>query len=107
MSSTSASIQIPADPDRVWQLIGGFDSAPDWRFTPLVIGAGLVWSEISDLTMVVVLALPLAAVCLIRRARWTLLLAAVASVRSIEVIFACGSGERTMRPWIIPGRLMS
>jgi hypothetical protein len=30
MSSTSASIQIPADPDRVWQLIGGFDSAPDW-----------------------------------------------------------------------------
>jgi hypothetical protein len=30
MSSTSASIQIPAGPDRVWQLIGGFDSAPDW-----------------------------------------------------------------------------
>jgi hypothetical protein len=30
MSNASASIQIPAGPDRGWQLIGGFDSAPDW-----------------------------------------------------------------------------
>ncbi|MGW5868482.1 SRPBCC family protein [Streptomyces sp. NPDC055239] len=30
MASTSASIEIPVPADRVWQLIGGFDSLPDW-----------------------------------------------------------------------------
>ncbi|MER5961429.1 SRPBCC family protein [Streptomyces sp. NPDC002057] len=30
MATTTASIDIPASPDRVWQLIGGFDSLPDW-----------------------------------------------------------------------------
>ncbi|MER7983740.1 SRPBCC family protein [Streptomyces sp. NPDC095817] len=30
MASTSVSKIIPAPPDRVWQLIGGFDSLPDW-----------------------------------------------------------------------------
>ncbi len=30
MAQTSTSIKIPASPDKVWQLIGGFDSLPDW-----------------------------------------------------------------------------
>ncbi|GGC66568.1 SRPBCC family protein [Undibacterium terreum] len=30
MSSTTASIEIAATPDQVWQLIGGFDSLPNW-----------------------------------------------------------------------------
>lgn len=30
MAHASSSIDIPAPPDRVWQLIGGFDSLPDW-----------------------------------------------------------------------------
>ncbi len=30
MAQASASIDIPASPDQVWQLIGGFDSLPDW-----------------------------------------------------------------------------
>ncbi|MER5915012.1 SRPBCC family protein [Streptomyces sp. NPDC001982] len=30
MASTSVSRIIPASPDRVWQLIGGFGSLPDW-----------------------------------------------------------------------------
>jgi len=30
MAQASANIDIPASPDRVWQLIGGFDSLPDW-----------------------------------------------------------------------------
>jgi hypothetical protein len=30
MAPASASIDIPAPPDRVWQLIGGFGSLPDW-----------------------------------------------------------------------------
>ncbi|MCT9006806.1 SRPBCC family protein [Streptomyces rhizosphaerihabitans] len=30
MATTTASIDIAASPDRVWQLIGGFDSLPDW-----------------------------------------------------------------------------
>jgi uncharacterized protein YndB with AHSA1/START domain len=30
MAQASASIDIPVPPDRVWQLIGGFDSLPDW-----------------------------------------------------------------------------
>ncbi|MER5410929.1 SRPBCC family protein [Streptomyces sp. NPDC002769] len=30
MATTTASLDIPASPDRVWQLIGGFDSLPDW-----------------------------------------------------------------------------
>jgi uncharacterized protein YndB with AHSA1/START domain len=30
MAQASASIDIPASPDRVWRLIGGFDSLPDW-----------------------------------------------------------------------------
>ncbi|MDQ1032107.1 hypothetical protein QF035_009689 [Streptomyces umbrinus] len=30
MVRTAASLDIPASPDRVWQLIGGFDSLPDW-----------------------------------------------------------------------------
>jgi len=30
MAQASASIDIPAPPDQVWQLIGGFNSLPDW-----------------------------------------------------------------------------
>ncbi|MFD8801393.1 SRPBCC family protein [Streptomyces atroolivaceus] len=30
MATTTASVRIPAPPDRVWRLIGGFDSLPDW-----------------------------------------------------------------------------
>src|SRR5689334_15064475 len=30
MAQASASIDIPVSPDRVWQLIGGFDTLPDW-----------------------------------------------------------------------------
>ena len=30
MAQASASITLAATPDRVWQLIGGFDSLPDW-----------------------------------------------------------------------------
>lgn len=28
--AANASIRIPVSPDKVWQLIGGFDSLPDW-----------------------------------------------------------------------------
>ncbi|AIF48480.1 SRPBCC family protein [Dyella japonica] len=30
MAQASATITLPVAPDRVWQLIGGFDSLPDW-----------------------------------------------------------------------------
>ncbi|MFE4335618.1 SRPBCC family protein [Streptomyces sp. NPDC056831] len=30
MATTTASIDIPVSPDRIWQLIGGFGSVPDW-----------------------------------------------------------------------------
>ncbi|MEU9284555.1 SRPBCC family protein [Streptomyces sp. NPDC048275] len=30
MATTTASLDIPQSPDRVWQLIGGFGSLPDW-----------------------------------------------------------------------------
>ena len=30
MARANASIRIPASPDKVWQLIGGFNSLPDW-----------------------------------------------------------------------------
>ncbi|MRW84154.1 SRPBCC family protein [Pseudoduganella sp. FT26W] len=30
MAKASTSINIPAPADQVWQLIGGFDSLPDW-----------------------------------------------------------------------------
>ncbi|MER5617145.1 SRPBCC family protein [Streptomyces sp. NPDC002215] len=30
MASTSASRIVPASPDKVWSLIGGFDALPDW-----------------------------------------------------------------------------
>jgi hypothetical protein len=30
VAEASASIDIPASPDQVWQLIGGFNSLPDW-----------------------------------------------------------------------------
>lgn len=30
MANVSVSIEIPASPDQVWQLIGGFDTLPDW-----------------------------------------------------------------------------
>jgi hypothetical protein len=30
MTQTIATIKIPATPDQVWQLIGGFNSLPDW-----------------------------------------------------------------------------
>lgn len=30
MTQASATITLPVAPDRVWQLIGGFDSLPDW-----------------------------------------------------------------------------
>jgi hypothetical protein len=41
MSSGSASIQIPAGPDRMWQLIGGFDSAPGWL--PFILRSDSRW----------------------------------------------------------------
>lgn len=30
MASTSVSMEIAAPPERVWQLIGGFNALPDW-----------------------------------------------------------------------------
>lgn len=30
MATTAATIELPVPADRVWQLIGGFDSLPDW-----------------------------------------------------------------------------
>ncbi|WP_055603397.1 SRPBCC family protein [Streptomyces aureus] len=30
MATTTATIDIPASPDSVWQLMGGFDSLPEW-----------------------------------------------------------------------------
>ena len=30
MATTTVSIEIPASADQVWQLMGGFDSLPDW-----------------------------------------------------------------------------
>ncbi|HHR6029778.1 TPA: SRPBCC family protein [Providencia alcalifaciens] len=30
MANTTVSIEIPASPEQVWQLMGGFDSLPDW-----------------------------------------------------------------------------
>ncbi|WP_225826242.1 SRPBCC family protein [Streptomyces naphthomycinicus] len=30
MASTSVSRIVPASPDKVWNLIGGFDALPDW-----------------------------------------------------------------------------
>ncbi|ATL25097.1 SRPBCC family protein [Streptomyces formicae] len=30
MASTSVSRTVPAPPDKVWSLIGGFDALPDW-----------------------------------------------------------------------------
>ncbi|QKW25909.1 SRPBCC family protein [Streptomyces seoulensis] len=30
MASTSVSRTVPASPDTVWSLVGGFDSLPDW-----------------------------------------------------------------------------
>ncbi|WP_327406816.1 SRPBCC family protein [Streptomyces sp. NBC_01288] len=30
MATTTASLDIPQNPDHVWQLIGGFGSLPDW-----------------------------------------------------------------------------
>ncbi|MFE6758162.1 SRPBCC family protein [Streptomyces sp. NPDC057684] len=30
MASTSVSRIVPASPDKVWNLIGGFDTLPDW-----------------------------------------------------------------------------
>ncbi|MBC7272095.1 MAG: SRPBCC family protein, partial [Streptomyces sp.] len=30
MASTSVSRIVPASPDQVWSLIGGFDALPDW-----------------------------------------------------------------------------
>lgn len=30
MAQASVTITLPVTPDRVWQLIGGFDSLPDW-----------------------------------------------------------------------------
>ncbi|MFJ2989635.1 SRPBCC family protein [Collimonas sp. NPDC087041] len=39
MASTSASIEIAATAERVWQLIGGFNSLPDWL--PYIPGSEL------------------------------------------------------------------
>ncbi|MGZ9818089.1 SRPBCC family protein [Peribacillus simplex] len=30
MANTTTTIKIPASPDQVWQLIGGFNSLPNW-----------------------------------------------------------------------------
>lgn len=30
MAATSVTIEIPASPDQVWQLMGGFGSLPEW-----------------------------------------------------------------------------
>jgi hypothetical protein len=39
MASTSASMEIAATAERVWQLIGGFNSLPDWL--PYIPGSEL------------------------------------------------------------------
>ncbi|GAA1003091.1 MxaD family protein [Acrocarpospora pleiomorpha] len=40
MASTTASADLAASPDRVWGLIGGFDSLPDWL--PSIKGSELL-----------------------------------------------------------------
>lgn len=30
MASTSVSRIVPASPEKVWNLVGGFDALPDW-----------------------------------------------------------------------------
>lgn len=30
MATTTASVRVPVPPDRVWRLIGGFGTLPDW-----------------------------------------------------------------------------
>jgi hypothetical protein len=39
MAHTSASLEVPATAARVWQLIGGFNSLPDWL--PFIPGSKL------------------------------------------------------------------
>ena len=39
MAHTSASLEVPSTAARVWQLIGGFNSLPDWL--PLISGSEL------------------------------------------------------------------
>lgn len=44
MASTSVSRVVPADPETVWRLVGGFHALPDWlpyipESTPLEGGA--------------------------------------------------------------------
>ncbi|WP_329034456.1 SRPBCC family protein [Streptomyces sp. NBC_00178] len=39
MATTSVSVRIPVPPDRVWKLIGGFGSLPDWL--PYIPGSEL------------------------------------------------------------------
>ncbi|GIH22822.1 MxaD family protein [Acrocarpospora phusangensis] len=40
MASTTTSADLAASPDRVWALIGGFDSLPDWL--PAITGSELL-----------------------------------------------------------------
>lgn len=39
MATASATIDIPASADQVWQLIGGFNTLPDWL--PLILNSEL------------------------------------------------------------------
>ncbi|MFF4244594.1 SRPBCC family protein [Streptomyces sp. NPDC001822] len=39
MATTRASVRIPVPPERVWELIGGFGSLPDWL--PYIPGSEL------------------------------------------------------------------
>ncbi|CAI8936059.1 SRPBCC family protein [Pseudomonas sp. IT-196MI5] len=57
MATASATIEVPASADQVWQLIGGFNSLPDWLpFIPkseLSEGGRVRRLETSDGTVVV------------------------------------------------------
>ena len=57
MATASATIEVPASADQVWQLIGGFNSLPDWiPFIPkseLSEGGRVRRLETSDGTVVV------------------------------------------------------
>ncbi|RKR54356.1 polyketide cyclase/dehydrase/lipid transport protein [Yokenella regensburgei] len=40
MANTTVSIEIPASADNVWQLMGGFDTLPDWLpFIPISVSS--------------------------------------------------------------------
>jgi hypothetical protein len=52
MASTSAAIEVPVSASQVWQLIGGFNSLPDWlpfvRHSELSEGGRAIARNVKD-----------------------------------------------------------